>query len=477
MTSKEGGKNVTNMPVLDRGSGMQNILSAKGTKPAAASEGGSFDTVLKQTTGAGKQDAQQGNTTETGKTSETKKTEDSALKDKLNGSGKAEEKAGTKETETETKAAETEEISEDITEDITEDVEVLEKAGGEMVAALAAQIGITEDVVREAMDELGMTDVSLLDPKNLKSLMVELTEGADDMSLLMDESFYSSVTEALGKLEDIAGEVQKETGMSREEFDTVVQAALKQLGTTDEKAAEEVQEVSASQNVQESGKANDGEIVKFNAPKPELTENARTETVVPKEAPKQESMGKESESPFMQNNYQTQNLEQQVETLRAEAESAFSMTDTQEIMDQILDYMKVSVKPELTSLEMQLHPESLGTLHIQISNREGALTAQFIAQNESVRAALESQVVELRENLEQQGLKVEAVEVTIAQYSLDRNPDGNETASEQGRQGKKGTRNLNLGELNLDEEEDLTEEERLTAEVMQAEGSTVNYTA
>ena len=171
-------------------------------------------------------------------------------------------------------------------------------------------------------------------------------------------------------------------------------------------------------------------------------------------------------------------MEQQAQALKAaEAEKAFLMTDTQEIMDQILDYMKVSVKPELTSLEMQLHPESLGTLHIQISNKEGAVTAQFIAQNESVRAVLESQMMELRENLEQQGVKVEAVEVTIAQYSLDRNPDGNEASSDQGRRGRKGVRNLNLGEIDLDEEEDLTEEERLTAEMMQSEGSTVNYMA
>lgn len=342
-----------------------------------------------------------------------------------------------------------------------------------MVAALAAQMGISEDAVREAMDALGMTDVSLLDAKNLKSLMVELTEGADDMSLLTDGDFYQSVMEALGTLEDIAGEVQEETGMSQEEFNAAVMEAQKRLA---EEVPEEVQEVSV-QDLQE-GENTDSEAVKLSVQKPELTENARTETVAQKDAPKQEDTGKNSESPFMENSYQAQNVEQQAQALKAaEAEKAFLMTDTQEIMDQILDYMKVSVKPELTSLEMQLHPESLGTLHIQISNKEGAVTAQFIAQNESVRAVLESQMMELRENLEQQGVKVEAVEVTIAQYSLDRNPDGNEASSDQGRRGRKGVRNLNLGEIDLDEEEDLTEEERLTAEMMQSEGSTVNYMA
>lgn len=454
---------MTNMPGLDKGSGMQNILSAKGTKPAASSDGGGFNTILKQTT-AGRQNSDK--RAEAAKTSDAKsRTEDSAARDKLKTDSRAEEKSKTEDAETQAKTEETEEI--------TDDAEVLEKAGGEMVAALAAQMGISEDAVREAMDALGMTDVSLLDAKNLKSLMVELTEGADDMSLLTDGDFYQSVMEALGTLEDIAGEVQEETGMSQEEFNAAVMEVQKRLA---EEVPEEVQEVSV-QDLQE-GENTDSEAVKLSMQKPELTENARTETVAQKDAPKQEDTGKNSESPFMGNSYQAQNVEQQAQALKAaEAEKAFSMTDTQEIMDQILDYMKVSVKPELTSLEMQLHPESLGTLHIQISNKEGAVTAQFIAQNESVRAVLESQMMELRENLEQQGVKVEAVEVTIAQYSLDRNPDGNEASSDQGRRGRKGVRNLNLGEIDLDEEEDLTEEERLTAEMMQSEGSTVNYMA
>lgn len=458
------------MPGLDKGSGVQNILSVKGTKPVESSDGGSFDKVFKQAQ-AGRQSSNTEEKAETAKTSEANnKTEDTAAKDELNTDGRTEEKAGTKETETQAKTEGTEEI--------TDDTEVLERAGGEMAAALAAQMGISEDAVREAMDELGMTDVSLLDPKNVKSLMVELTDGADDMSLLMDENFYHSVTEALNTLEEIAGEVQKETGMSREEFDTAVLEAQERLATSD--VPEEVQEISVQSS--REGADTDHEAVKFSTPKPEPTENARTEAVetkeAPREAPKQENTGKDSESPFMGNSYQAQNVEQQAQALRAaEAEKAFSMTDTQEIMDQILDYMKVSVKPGLTNLEMQLHPESLGTLHIQISNREGAVTAQFIAQNESVKAALESQVMELKENLEQQGIKVEAVEVTIAEYSLDRNPDGNEASSEQGKQSKRGSRNLNLRELNLDEEEDLTEEERLTAEMMQSEGTTVNYTA
>ena len=118
---------MTNMPGLDKGSGMQNILSAKGTKPAASSDGGGFNTILKQTT-AGRQNSDK--RAEAAKTSDAKsRTEDSAARDKLKTDSRAEEKSKTEDAETQAKTEETEEI--------TDDAEVLEKAGGEMVAALS----------------------------------------------------------------------------------------------------------------------------------------------------------------------------------------------------------------------------------------------------------------------------------------------------------------------------------------------------
>lgn len=463
---------MTNMPVLDKNSVAQNILSAKGTTKAAASAKGSFDTVLKQTTATGKQqDADTGAKTESAKETEPKEPKDVSQKEKPGDSGKAEKDVENRDAETRTEPTETENV-ENTAEDPVEDAEVLERAGGEMAAMLAAQMGISQEMVSEAMEELGMTEVSLLDPKNVKELMVHLTEGADDMSVLTDETFYQSVTEALETLEEITADLQEETGMTPEELKETVELVQKQLEKPLE-VSEKAPVIEKTAQQEEPEKP----VVKFNAPKPEPTENTRTERTVPGETAKQENTGKDSESPLMESNYQTGHLETKAEVQTVETENLFTMTQTREILDQIMDYMKVSVKPEMTSLEMQLHPESLGTLHIQISHREGALTAQFIAQNESVKAALESQIVELKENLEQQGLKVEAVEVTIAQYSLDRNPEGDREASGQGERQKKGVRNLNLRELDPEEEEDLTEEEKLTAQMMQSEGSTVNFTA
>ena len=127
---------------------------------------------------------------------------------------------------------------------------------------------------------------------------------------------------------------------------------------------------------------------------------------------------------------------------------------------------------------MQLHPESLGSLHIQITSKGGEVTAQFRVQDETVKAAIESQVAELKETLKNQGIKVEAVEVTVESHAFESNlwqgQGREENASYQGE--RKGHRRINLNELEGLEE--LTEEEdKLAAEMMEANGNTVDYTA
>lgn len=470
---------MTKMPILDKGSAVQNILSVKGTKQVSSPETGSFDRLLRQSTraaGTGLKENAAANKAENVKKTESPDDTEGETVQEQQGSGKAEDTTKEKEV-----SAETAQDSKDAgsAEDVTEDAAVLEKAGGEMAAALAAQLGVPEEALREAVQEMGMSDISLLQPENVKELMIAMTEGADKMSLITDGDFYDAVTEALQTLDNVLEEAGEALEISPEELKT----ALAEGGAAREMPAE-VQEklpeaVTLTGNPRQEAEP-ESKIVKAPEPEVQLSDEARTQ-----EAPEPERQqagedrqdtGKESENPFLQNSIQHQSVEGQAQVSAAETESRFSMTNAQEVMDQILDYMKVSVRPEVSDLEMQLHPESLGNLHIHLSSKEGVVTAQFTAQNEDVRAVLESQMMELKANLEAQGVKVEAVEVAIAQYSLDREPDGNGSQAEQERPKKKGVRNLNLNEISVEDEE-LTQEEKLTAEVMQSEGSTVSYTA
>ena len=162
--------------------------------------------------------------------------------------------------------------------------------------------------------------------------------------------------------------------------------------------------------------------------------------------------------------------------------SPYMNFEAREIMQQILDYIKVSVKPDMTSLQMQLHPEDLGTLQIEVTNKNGVLTAQFTTQDESVKAIIESQLIQLKDNLNEQGLKVQAVEVTVASQQFDRNLDknGNEgTTQDENQKAKtKQIRRINLNEMDMEEElEEADDAIKIAADMMARNGNTIDFMA
>lgn len=162
-----------------------------------------------------------------------------------------------------------------------------------------------------------------------------------------------------------------------------------------------------------------------------------------------------------------------------EQQPAFFNDQTQEIVDQIVNYMKIQLKPGMSQLEMQLHPESLGTVHVQLVSRGGEVTAQFHVQNEAVKAAVESQVNTLMENLREQGVKVEAVQVSVESHGFESNLWQGQGKEEEAssHNGRKTPRRINLNDINALLEDEADEEEVLAARMMEVNGNTVDYTA
>ena len=151
-------------------------------------------------------------------------------------------------------------------------------------------------------------------------------------------------------------------------------------------------------------------------------------------------------------------------------------------MSQVTQSIRVNYSAETTSMEMQLHPASLGTVNMNIASTNGVVTAHILVENEAVKAALESQLITLQQTFEDQGMKVEAVEVTVANYDLNK---GNSSDTENGnseresaRAGRVGTRRrINLNDLEEADIEDLDEDEQIAADMMARSGNSVDYTA
>jgi flagellar hook-length control protein FliK len=171
------------------------------------------------------------------------------------------------------------------------------------------------------------------------------------------------------------------------------------------------------------------------------------------------------------------NLGQVVETVRS-----YSNADANSIMSQVTQSIRVNYSADVTSMEMQLHPASLGTVNMNIASTNGVVTAHILVENEAVKAALESQLITLQQTFEEQGQRVEAVEVSVANYDLNKgtgsDSEGNtdrERTSGAGRSGRR--RSINLNDLEEEDIEELSDEEKISADMMARSGNSVDYTA
>lgn len=163
------------------------------------------------------------------------------------------------------------------------------------------------------------------------------------------------------------------------------------------------------------------------------------------------------------------------------AQPYFSQTETMDMIDQIARNVRVTISAEVTSMELQLNPEHLGKIYLNVTEKEGTVHARIAAQNHAVKEALETQVAELRQSLNQQGIKVTAIEVTVATHEFEQNLEENARQESQMQQQREGAEDQSRRNLNRNELSSLsgimTEEEQLAAQIMKDHGNQVDLTA
>ncbi len=359
------------------------------------------------------------------------------------------------------------------------DLEKAQEVLGTIVQNLIGQItgtfSISEEELQGIMDDLGMTEMDLTDPASLNELLMNISGAQDSFALLTDENLYGNVKGIMNLQNELVGQAQEDLKLTPEEWQQTV------AGIAQETVAKPVITVEMDDTVNTTAGSQTGEAA-IPTQEPEILENQAAQNTQGEKAgdfgEKQEHAANgEHGNLLLQNlkegNFLTQ-LQQTAQTEEAEP------VDTQDIMRQIMDYMKVSVKPDSSDLEMQLHPQSLGTLHIQMAAKNGVVTANFITENDTVKAALESQMVQLKENFAEQGIKVEAIEVTVQTHPFEQNleqgRDGNGSREAEAGVGRRRTRRINLNTA-FAEDEPQTEEDRIAADMMSANGNTVDFTA
>ena len=412
---------------------------------------------------------------------------------------------------------ETESLDEEKIKDLAEEISEITN---QIVDKIKSEFEVTDEEIEEAMEVLGLTIADLTKPAELRNLLMELTGTSDSIELLTNVELYDSVKEVTDFASNLFTEVAKDFSLSTEQLTEMIntesfEEALNEVDVSvtsneaeTEADAEVVSEVTVDKTTDAALAFENSDKANANETKPVESNNSNESEEVPidteKKAPEKiekpesftqsslmndEAMNVRSENRKSFNFDSSKNQEftfnqtqavtnQTVNTVGDIVETVTSYTtgtDTDNIMRQVTDYVKVHISDDVTKMEIELHPASLGTVNMQINSQNGQITAHLTVQNELVKSVLETQMIKLQETFDEQGTKVSAIEVTVAEYSLNSQSDNNYSEERNGRDYGSKKKGINLNEIgSLDE---LDEEEQLEAKVMEMNGSSVNYTA
>ncbi len=338
--------------------------------------------------------------------------------------------------------------------------EVLATVASTLLEQVAEILQITPEEAENLLNEMGMTAEDLLNSENLSAFALQAMGAEDSLALLTDESKYEQfqkITETLGEVLESDSNVEamsveelrdfvEEIKSDEADFDKQLKSAVDETDNTDAGITTNAAETKIStENVVKPGRENDANEGDGNNAQNGAANFAQAPTAAPVMA---------TENPV-----------------------SIPIADTQQIADQILDYIKTNVKDDTQTLEMQLNPASLGNIQISLTNKDGNVSASFVAQNEQVRAAIENQMIQLQQRFEEQGIKVTSIEVSVSTNSFSENLEQQgHREEEQEAQRPRRVRRLQFSP-GMDIPEVMNEEEKLAAEMLAASGGTMDLQA
>lgn len=357
----------------------------------------------------------------------------------------------------------------------------VDEAADKMLSDTAEELSVTEEELLSVLQSLSLTPADLLTKEGLQQVVLAVSGETDFANFLTDETMFTTLQNLCGELQTTLSDLADELGISQDEVQDFLTALADKAGDAstlqaEALSAEELSTEKTEDVVTDVEKGSDTESItgdktasEVNVPGKETGKQTEKET----SGEEKSFTGDKAFDNFAQSfkTGQTQNTQ-----AAAEVTPHFDV-ETENIIRQITDYMRGNVTDGVSEMDMQLHPASLGSVHIHLEAKEGVLTAQFTAQNESVKAALESQMIQLKDSFEEQGLTVESIEVMVSSQKFDQSYEeaeshANDTGSRSGRQ---RTRRAGL-HVSMEDEE-LSDEEILAKEVLKGQGSTVEFTA
>ncbi len=325
----------------------------------------------------------------------------------------------------------------------------------EAVKKIAEALGMTPEAVMQILNSLSMTVKDLADQANLSKFM----QAAFDLSSPAELLNVPNIKELFAVVKEAASEVSEASAKTPQTAQFVEadgkfnlaqplesETAIEATDKTVVKQAVETEQTNQTVPVETTDTTKAAEVSAKPAVAAASVQTTETEQAAPQAneeqpqpvAPSQTAQNSTSggSQQFNQNNGNNDVLgetlgnslsdgipanvqaNQQVSTTFTEAAQKASATprasvDHTEILNQVLDRIKVEFRGNVSEIKMTLRPESLGEVSMKLSVENGIITAQFLAENQRVKETLESNFNQLRDALQKQGIEVSSLSVSV----------------------------------------------------------------
>ena len=328
------------------------------------------------------------------------------------------------------------------------------------------ELDVSDEDIAKAMEVLGITDNDLLSVVKVTELVSALT-GADSITLITDDDMSGKLTSVLDAVNTAQKDIADMLNTDVDDAVLVVRTDAVVKKDTDETAVKNTDSsITDNQSVSETESLSDVLAAKVTAQGSSKHE---------------ESTGEHTG----EQNHNTQSYGGVADSIIQSMKDSFADIVTEDtcrvreadIVIQVIDKIKLSSVSELKSIEVMLNPERLGSVHVTVTAKNGILSAQIAAQNEQVKTALENQVTALKENFQNQGIKVEAVEITVMTHQFEAGQNFGQNESERKQSEQKINKKLNLSDYMDDEDETVSAQDIRRKDSIQNGNSSVEYMA
>lgn len=320
------------------------------------------------------------------------------------------------------------------------------------------ELDVSDEDIAKAMEVLGMTATDLLSVVKVTELVGELT-GTDAITLITDDDMLSRLTSVLD----------------------VVNAAQQDIADMSGVNVEDVSDVIATANTEaDVNKDVTDNVVSNNQPaaiEESLSDMLAKKITTDGSAKQQNNAGEQNHNTETYGSVADNMIQSMSDSFADIITEDTAYVSEADIVNQVIDQIKLTSGKELTSIEVMLNPERLGSVHVTVSAKNGILTAQIVAQNEQVKTALENQMTTLRENFENQGIKVDAVEITVMTHQFEAGQNFGQNESERKQSERKLNKKLDLSAYDDEVDDEFSDDELRRKDSIQNGNSSVEYIA